>query len=542
MANLGLSGLVSGVDTASLIDKLMQLERSGQTRTRYRQVGVQAEANGLRDVKTKLETLKSASAALRDNATWAQNQSITSADSARVGVTRTGGTPIGTYGVRVTQLSASAQKTYTWAGSTAATTLTLDDADPANPPVTLDLPANAKIADVAAALNSKSDSPVYAAVVGGDKLVLSSRATGAAADFTVTGAALSAVQKTFEWTPAAAPSTVTLDDADGGTPALDIPIGANATLADVAQAINTAAGSPATAAVVNGKLVLSGKAPGAASEFSATSAQLKPTHPMAGKDAKYFLDGDATEYSSATNTITDAIPGVTLSLKGVTTESVSVTAGPPALDADALKSKIRAFVDAYNAVVSLARDEVAEKKVSTPTSDFQAGQGALHADTGLVALQSRLRVAMSKSYTGVGNATTLDDLTDIGISSGKIGSSVAQAKSGLLQIDDTKLSAAIAGDPQAVRRMFGGTSTPAFAQDVENLVESLSTTLTTRADAIDKQAKRIGDSLTVAETRIAAKQKRLTAQFAAMEKALGNAQTQQSWLAGQIASLPTPGA
>src|SRR5215212_1313202 len=129
----GLSGLVSGVDTASLVEQLMQLERQGQTRTQFRQKQTYAQASGLGDIKTKLATLKSAAAALRDAGTWTEGQSVTSADAARVGVTRTGGAPIGTYGVRVTQLSASAQKTYTWAGSATATTLTLDDNDGATP-------------------------------------------------------------------------------------------------------------------------------------------------------------------------------------------------------------------------------------------------------------------------------------------------------------------------------------------------------------------------------------------------------------------------
>ena len=74
-------------------------------------------------------------------------------------------------------------------------------------------------------------------------------------------------------------------------------------------------------------------------------------------------------------------------------------------------------------------------------------------------MQSRLRQAMSQAFTGVGNATTLDDLTDIGITSGKIGSSVDQAKSGLLQIDETKLADAIAYDPQAVQRLMGTAET-----------------------------------------------------------------------------------
>ena len=38
---------------------------------------------------------------------------------------------------------------------------------------------------------------------------------------------------------------------------------------------------------------------------------------------------------------------------------------------------------------------------------------------------------------------------------------------------------------------------------------------------------------------MAAEQKRLKAQFAAMETALNNSQTQQAWLTSQIASLPS---
>ena len=40
-----------------------------------------------------------------------------------------------------------------------------------------------------------------------------------------------------------------------------------------------------------------------------------------------------------------------------------------------------------------------------------------------------------------------------------------------------------------------------------------------------------------AETRLQAKEKRLKAQFAAMETALLNSQTQSAWLSGQLSSL-----
>jgi flagellar hook-associated protein 2 len=454
MADLSLSGLASGVDTASIVSQLMAVERQGQTRIQYRQKHVEAQAAGLKDVKAKLDALKSAAAALRDPQTWKEGQTAESSEPGRVSVARTGGAPIGGYAIRVTGLASSAQKTYTWTERATPATLTLDDGDPATEPLEVSVGPNAKITDVAAAINGRSGAPVYAAVVGGDKLVLSSRATGKDVAFSASGDGLGA-----------------------------------------------------------------------------------PANVIDGKDATYFLGDDPVEKQSPTNVLKEAIPGLTLSLKGTTPSAVSITVGAPALDQEAVKAKVRAFVDAYNAVVTLGRSELSETKVMAPTSSFDAAKGALFGDSGVSAMLSKLRAQMGEAYTGLGNAATLDDLTDIGISSGKPGSSATQARTGLLRIDDTKLADAIATDSEAVRRLFGGTSTAAFAQDVEKLVDELGGVIDARVSTIDRQARRIGEDLTRAESRLQAREKRLKAQFTAMETALGAAQTQQSWLTGQLNAL-----
>jgi len=58
-----------------------------------------------------------------------------------------------------------------------------------------------------------------------------------------------------------------------------------------------------------------------------------------------------------------------------------------------------------------------------------------------------------------------------------------------------------------------------------------------RVTNVGKSARRIGDELTRTEARLEAQEKRLKAQFAAMETALGQSQTQQSWLTGQLNAL-----
>jgi FliG middle domain/Flagellar hook-associated protein 2 N-terminus/FliG N-terminal domain len=185
VADLGLSGIASGVDTAAIVEQLMALERRGKTRLQMQQGSITAQQTTLRDLKTKLDALKAAAADLRSSTTWSEVQTVESSDAARIAVARTGGAPIGGYSVQVTQLAASARKTYEWTESASAGTLDFGGGK------TLDVAANAKVGDVASAINGRSDLPVFAAVVG-EQLVLSSRATGETADFNVTGAQLGA--------------------------------------------------------------------------------------------------------------------------------------------------------------------------------------------------------------------------------------------------------------------------------------------------------------------------------------------------------------
>src|SRR5215211_1023241 len=276
----------------------MALERQGKARLQLRQGSIGAQQTALRDLKTKLDALKAAAADLRASGTWSEGQTVESSDPTRVAVARTGGAPIGGYSVNVTQLASSAQKTYGWTRSAAATQLTI----------------------VAATINGRGDLDVYAAVVGGDKLVLSSRATGAAATFSATGAQLSA-----------------------------------------------------------------------------------PTNEIAGRNAKFLLDGDVTERESATNVVEDAIPGLRLTFKGTTAAAASIVVGAPGVDRDKVKAEVKAFVDAYNAVVTATRAKVGETRVKDPATQAEFNKGALFGDSGLNGMLSRLRAGMGEEYTAIGN-------------------------------------------------------------------------------------------------------------------------------------------
>jgi len=450
MAGVALTGLASGVDTSAIVEQLMAIEAKGKTRLQLRQNSLTAQQTTLKDLKTKLDTLKAAAADLRSAATWSETQTVESTDP-RVAVARTGGAPIGGYSVKVTQLAASAQKTYGWSESASATQLTFDGG---SGPVTLDIAAGAKIADVASAINGRGDLPIFAAVVGGDKLVLSSRATGATVDFSATGGGLTG-----------------------------------------------------------------------------------PTTTVAGRNAKYLLDGDTVERESATNVVEDAIPGVRLTFKGVTSDAAAVTVGAPGVDREKVKTEIKAFVDAYNAVVNATRTQISEKRVKDAATQTDYNKGAFFGDSGLSSMLSSLRSAVGADYAPL-TELGLDSLSDIGISTGKPGASSADTKAGLLQIDDAKLTQMLEADAQGVRNLFSSTGTP-FAKDLEKLTDDLGDLLDGRIESSANESKRLGSEMTRMDTRLAAKQQRLEQQFAAMEAAMAASQEQLAWLQGQLAGLPT---
>jgi flagellar hook-associated protein 2 len=463
MAGLSLSGMASGVDTASIVEQLMAVERQSLTKIGYRGAAVSGQQDALKEIASKLSALKDAALALSADSTWAQKQTVESSDPTRVGVAMLAGAGIGGTTITVDRLASAAQRHYDFTASafvdgktTSAQTLTLYyDNDPTKK-ATISLAAGATKQQIADAINAKTDGPAVAALVkdanGDPQLVLSARKTGQYSGFTV--------------------------DANGvfAAPTGYTPV-------------------PAT--------------------------DLRATIRVGG--------GGAQDFDS--NVIEDAIPGVRLTLKGVTASPAAVTVTEPTLDRDAIKSKVKSFIDAYNAVVDTTRSKLTEQSIKSPTSDFQAARGQLYGDSGMTAMVSRLRRDMAEA-----GDLPFDDLGDLGIGVPKAtGTSSADAKAGKLVLDEAKLTAALDGDFTQVKEFLTG-----FSKRVEMFVKGQTGgtgIIDDRIKSGDAQTKRIQDQIERANERLDLREKRLKAQFAAMELALQNSQTQGAWLSGQIAGL-----
>jgi flagellar hook-associated protein 2 len=454
-SSLALSGLASGVDTSSIVDQLIALDRQGTTRLQNRQSSVTGMQSSLKTIASKLAALKSAASALNDATTWKPKQTVSSSDP-RVAVTQTGGAGIGGHALQVNRLASSAQRGYSLPGGTAGT-LTITSATDSTNTMRVAVAADATPQQIADAINAQATGPVVAAVVtkgSEQRLVLSSRKTGEDSDFTVSGGLLS-------------------EDASYATPDLT-------------------------------KL-----------------------------NAEYSLDGGAVT-SSKTNVLDNVVPGLRFTLNGVTSSPATVTVNEPTLAQDAVKAKIKTFVDAYNSLIDTARGELSEKPVANPTNATAAAQGQLYGDTGLSSMLNVLRRQMSN----VVNAAGINDLGDLGIGIPASASGVVSqdAKDGKLAIDDAKLSAALSSNSAAVKDFFTG-----FSKTVSDYVDTQTGghgTIDQRLTAADGNLRLLKDQLAEANTRIDAKETRLKAQFAAMETALQNSQTQQAWLTGQLNALP----
>lgn len=172
----------------------------------------------------------------------------------------------------------------------------------------------------------------------------------------------------------------------------------------------------------------------------------------AGTDALLRIDGALLQRS--TNTIEEAIPGITLNLKRAevgTTVTLTVSR-----DLEGIRERIQDLVEKYNEVITFINEQF--------TYDEDKGKGGVLMGSGtLLAVQSRLRSIVSSAITGLEEG--MNALTFIGINSDR---------DGILSIDTDVLYSALQKDPKAVWRIFGASCTRTTA-DLQYIYHSTDT-------------------------------------------------------------------
>lgn len=358
----------------------------------------------------------------------------------------------------------------------------------------------------------------------GDPAVATASVTpqAAAGSYTVVVTALAQAHTTAS---AAGPPLVageSLEITVGGA-MTSVAIEAGDTLQSFADRINGTADIGASASVINDRLVLISKESGAAGTISlggSAAAGFGFATTQAGQDAAATVNGLAV--TSAGNTIEGAINGVSLSLGKVGSTTVTVGAD----DAASLKTA-QAFVDAFNGLMSNIKRATAYD-AATKTA------GTLQGDQTISSLGSQLRGIAGAAVSGMGGA--YDSLARIGIT---------MARDGTMSLDAGAFTAAMTADPAAVAQVFGADDgdgaigvTDGIARQIQSFAASFSTDiLSARLTGYTSSLGRLDEKISGLEVIMELKERRLRAQFAAMERAVSQFQSQGADLAARLAQI-----
>jgi flagellar hook-associated protein 2 len=465
------AGIGSGLDVNTIVTKLMAVEQQPLTKLQQTGQSLQAELSVFGQMQSGVSQLRDAAKALYDPTTY-QLTAASSSDPTSVSAGTTAAAVPGVYSVSVSQLAAS-------------------------------------------------QSVVSAA--------------GQFADGTATVGSGSMTIRLGTWTAGAF-------TAKSGSSDVSVSIAATDTLANIRDKIN-AANSGVTAALVtdsNGtRLALQSSTTGLDNGFRVQVAdddganadaaglsrfaydpqngagQLALAQPAANTIAT--INGIAV--STQTTSLTNVIDGMTFNLNKVTTGSVAVNV---TRNADAVKTKINAFVTAYNQLNSFL---AAETQYDPATKTAAPLQG----DSTTESLDTRLHSILAQ--TG-GTSTVYQTFSSLGIQLQKDGS---------LKVDDAKLSNALVNLPDVAKALGNlDATTPAnngLAKKFSDWTDSLLNTggtLPGKTTSLKSQIDTNQKDQDAMQSRLNDTQARLQAQYSSLDSKMSQSNALNQFITQQI--------
>ncbi len=399
---------------------------------------------------------------------------------------------------------------------------------------------NSKGIGVTARINDKGDGIIIeksAGETGLNKIKITDLSGSVAKNLGIAGEA--ADNTTSNFVDGSFEKTVTLSAAD--------------TLDSVVSKINSAKAG-VTASVIRDasganpfRLKLTAAKTGIAGAFTVTTtgADLGLTTISEARNARIFFGSDdparAVLVESSTNTFDGLVDGLTVNAKAVTADPVTLTV---TRDTAAIKTAIRTFVDAFNGL----SDRIARFTAYDAATETK---GPLLGDSTANELRTALFNQLSRPASGVSGGYQF--LSQVGI---KVGDGAK------IQIDEAKLDAALADDPEAVAALFAArTAAPRatrteispgvfvtntdsatytslgvaeqFVLFADKYISSTGGVLTRRGDSIQTEIANQNRRIAELDSKLTRRRELLTRQFASLESTLANLQRQQSAL-GQL--------
>ncbi len=268
---------------------------------------------------------------------------------------------------------------------------------------------------------------------------------------------------------------------------------------------------------------------------------LNVTELVRGRDAVAFFGStnpaDAVLLTSSTNSLTDTIDGVSIDLVSASDTPVQLTISR---DTEQIFKAVDKFVNDFNAVMNKIN------QLDSYDSENEE-KGLLLGNPTLAAIRRQLLSGVTGSFEDVSGQYSR--LSEVGVTVGTDAN---------IELDEAKLRKAISTDLNAVTELFSlktqkavedeqisegitipgsGTVVTAsgvgstFEQILDRLTDSISGIVTGAANNYDSQIKLANDRIEQLNELLAVKRDRLEREFAAMESALAQLQSQQNALA-----------
>lgn len=463
----------SGLDIQSIVTKLVDIEKQPLTALQTQAAVVKTKISAYGEIKSRVSALADAASALRSLTTF-NAVTATSSKSASVTATAIGGTAANSFSVTVDQLAKA--QSY----------------------------ASAEIAKV----NGQS------AAVGAGSIKLQIGSWGAGPSYSFTGTPSKEVDITVTATDTLASIASKINGTDSGLSASVINTGSGERLMLRSKATGEAAGFNMVVTDNDGD---NGDSAGLSRVLTNGSSTASIT--QYGSDAKVSVNG-SVQVSSSTNTFTDIVSGVTLTLQdGATVGDVSEI--KVTQDTSAVQTAINTFVTAYNSLNDLLAETT---KYNADTGEA----GLLQGDSFAVGIQNAMRGILQSTTSG----STFSRLADIGIT---------QALGGNLTVDSTKLTAALK-QPDQVKNLFridnAVDTSDGVALKFKKFTDGLLAAdglFKSKESALDRQLKSNSDDQTRLNAKVARIQDQLNRRYSALDTQLTSLTSINNYVTQQIA-------
>lgn len=561
--DLGLSGLASGFDWKTLVDQLVEVERTPQVRMYTEQQSILTRKTAYDSVATQLSVLQNRVDDLNDSDLF-DSRLATSSDEDIATVSAAAGAALGTYKINISQLATAAVQlgSTNIGGSLSATSdvsgVVLEDASFSRAITAGTFTVNGKQVTISAddtlqevfdaistatsgdvvgsydpitdkiSLTSASDSTIVLGSATDSSNFLSvMRLSNNGTDTVTSSSSLGSANLSATLTGANLGTTISDGGGTGKFKINGVEItfdDATDTISDVLSRINSSdAGVTASYDTVNDRFLLTNKITGdmgialedVTGNFLAATGLTTGTLDR-GDDLHYRIN-DGGVLTSHSNTITEDSSGIEgLSIAVVDSGETTVTVSS---DTDAISKVITDFIDAYNKAQAIIDTNTA----STTDATGKVTAGTLAAESEAYSIASDLRRMVTATFSSL--TGTIKRLEGLGIATNGDNNNLSLS-------DSDKLEEALANNLSEVKSLFTN-STDGLAVQLAAYLENTvgdDGTLPAKQDNLDTQVQSLTDQINDQERLVQSNREQLIATFVAMETAQQNINQQLQYL------------